>query len=289
MSDLFKAVILGIIEGVTEFLPVSSTGHMRLAEAWMGSIVSPEFAKTFDIFIQSGAIFAVLVFFRHRLLDILGLRKPPATYTDHPPITPAERRHLLWMLLLATLPLGVGYIAAKKAEDFYLARGNLETHVIAWALLVGGILMILIERFRPATVVERMEDVRWYHALVIGMVQIVAAVFPGTSRSAATIMPALMMGLSRPVAAEFSFFLAIPALLGAGVIKLARFLRSPDVNAEQVLYLAVGTVVSFMVAYAVIAVFMKMIRRYSFTAFGVYRIIVAVAVFALLWGVGRAG
>lgn len=255
----------------------------------MGSIVSPEFAKTFDIFIQSGAIFAVLVFFRHRLLDILGLRKPPATYTDHPPITPAERRHLLWMLLLATLPLGVGYIAAKKAEDFYLARGNLETHVIAWALLVGGILMILIERFRPATVVERMEDVRWYHALVIGMVQIVAAVFPGTSRSAATIMPALMMGLSRPVAAEFSFFLAIPALLGAGVIKLARFLRSPDVNAEQVLYLAVGTVVSFMVAYAVIAVFMKMIRRYSFTAFGVYRIIVAVAVFALLWGVGRAG
>ncbi|MFN4244410.1 MAG: undecaprenyl-diphosphate phosphatase [Tepidisphaerales bacterium] len=283
MNDLLKAVILGVIEGVTEFLPVSSTGHMRLAEAWMGSIVSPAFAKTFDIFIQSGAIAAVLVYFRHRLLDLVGLRRPPPNYTDHAPLEPTQRRHLLLMLLLASLPLAIGYVAAKRAEEFYLARGDLETHVIAWALLLGGVLMILIERFRPAAVIEHMEEMRWPHALVIGLCQIVAAVFPGTSRSAATIVPALAMGMSRPVAAEFSFFLAIPALLGAGAIKLARFLRSPDVSLEQVGYLAVGTVVSFVVAYAVIAWFMRLIRRYSFTPFGVYRILVALVVFYLLY------
>lgn len=283
MHDLLKAVILGVIEGVTEFLPVSSTGHMRLAEAWMGSIVSPQFAKTFDIFIQTGAIAAVLVYFRHRLLDLVGLRRPPPHYTGHPPLEPAQRRHLLLMLLLATLPLGIGYVAAQRAEEFYLARGDLETHMIAWALLVGGVLMILIERFRPSPRVERMEEMRWIQAVTIGLCQIVAAVFPGTSRSAATILPGLLMGLSRPVAAEFSFFLAIPALMGAGAIKLARFLRSPDVTTEQIGYLAVGTVVSFVVAYGVIAWFMKIIRRYSFTPFGVYRIVVALAVFYVVY------
>jgi undecaprenyl-diphosphatase len=283
VNDIVRAIVLGIIEGVTEFLPVSSTGHMRLAAAWMGPIVSDGFGKTFDIFIQSGAIAAVLVFFRHRLLDVLGIRKPPATYTDHPPLEPAQRRHLLLMLLLATLPLAPGYLLAKAAEDFYAARGNLETVVIAWSLLIGGILMIAIEYVRPRHTVERMELMRWPHALVIGLSQILAAVFPGTSRSAATIMPGLLMGLSRPVAAEFSFFLAIPALLGAGGIKLLQFLASPEVTAFQCLLLAIGTVVSFVVAYIVIAAFMGFIRKYSFTPFGVYRIIVAGAVFGLIY------
>lgn len=283
MNDIVRAIVLGIIEGVTEFLPVSSTGHMRLAEWLMGPIVSDAFGKTFDIFIQSGAILAVLVYFRHRLLDVLGLKSPPPTYTDHSPLQPAQRRHLLLMLILATLPLGIGYIAAKKAEDFYDARGDLETHVIAWALLLGGIAMIAIEYFRPAAKIERMEDMRWPHALTIGLAQILAAVFPGTSRSAATIMPALLMGISRPVAAEFSFFLAIPALLAAGAIKLVKFLTSAEVSAFQCLLLAIGTIVSFLVAYVVIAAFMGFIRKYSFTPFGIYRIILAAAVFGVLY------
>lgn len=283
MNDIVRSIVLGVIEGVTEFLPVSSTGHMRLAEAVMGPIVSKEFGKTFDVFIQTGAILAVIVFFRHRLLDILGIRAPPENYSNHAPLKPAQRRHLLLMLVLATLPLGVGYFAAEKAEAFYNARDGLETLVIAWALLIGGVLMILVEYLRPAARIERMEDMRWQHALIIGVSQILAAVFPGTSRSAATIMPGLLMGLSRPVAAEFSFFLAIPALLGAGGVKLFKFLRSPDVSVHQCFYLAIGTVVSFIVAYVVIAGFMGFIRRYSFTPFGVYRIFLAAAVFALVY------
>lgn len=280
--DIVRSLVQGVVEGLTEFLPVSSTGHMRLVRDVMGPIVSGEFNATFDIFIQTGAILAVIVYFRHKLLDLVGLAAPPAG-SGVTPLTPVQRKHTLLLITLATLPLVPAYLLAKAADRFYVSRPDVETLVIAAALGVGGVLMILIERFRPSPRIERMEDMSYAQAVVIGVCQIVAAVFPGTSRSMATIMPALCMRVSRPVAAEFSFFLAIPALLAAGVIKLARFVRHPDATIFQYLLLAIGTLTAFAVAYVVIAAFMGFIRRYTFTAFGVYRILLAAAVFLVVY------
>lgn len=295
MPDLLKAFILGIIEGVTEFLPVSSTGHLKLAEHWMGELVSKSFADNFDIFIQIGAILAVVVYFRRKILYLLGLGGPeplaPVTDTsvqaptDPTPVSVVpgvggtrDRVRVLALIALATAPLAVGYLAAKKSEAYLAAHPAIEPLAIAGALGIGGVLMILIEVFRPRAKTESMEAMTWKQALIIGLCQILAAVFPGTSRSAATIMPALCLGVSRPVAAEFSFFLAIPAMTAAAGVKLIKFLKSGDATTSQLLLLGIGTVTAFAVAYVVVAGFMGFIRRYSFVPFGVYRIVLAVVV-----------
>jgi undecaprenyl-diphosphatase len=283
--DLFKSIVLGIVEGVTEFLPVSSTGHLKLCEHWMGQLVNSEFASTFDIFIQIGAIAAVVVYFRDRILQLLtGKTRHESESTalpvpgfggDEPPV---QRHYVLMMIGLATLPLAIGYFLAKRTEGYLTQHPSAEALWIAAALGIGGVLMIVIELLRPIPKTTRMEAMTWKQSLTVGMCQILAAVFPGTSRSAATIMPGLLVGMSRQTAAEFSFFLAIPAMAAACGIKLLHFLHHSHATGKEWLLLIIGTLVSFLVAWIVIAAFMGYVRKHNFIPFGVYRIILCMVV-----------
>lgn len=324
MPDLLVAIILGIVEGVTEFLPVSSTGHLLLCQRWMGVELDDGFWSMFAIFIQIGAIAAVVVYFRDRILELLRghperkltpleisatARKPPASggfpvhvagnpappaapadpgvrHHDHPdvladdaPPTAAQRGYAILMIALASTPLAVAYFAEKWAEQ------NMSSPLmVPMALIVGGLLMILIEWLPLNVTTRRIEGITWKQALGIGGAQVLAAIFPGTSRSAATIMAGLVGGLSRPAAAEFSFFLAIPAMGAACTYKLAKFLSLGMPPAHQILLLVIGTLVSFLVAWGVIALFMGYIRRHSFVPFAIYRILVGLVVLMLTRG-----
>jgi undecaprenyl-diphosphatase len=266
MPDILKAIILGIVEGVTEFLPISSTGHLVLVEKLLDADLEGDpFWKMFTVFIQIGAIAAVVVYFWKRILDLFLPQR--GARSQQPP----RDGHALRMIIVGSLPLIIAYFANKWAEK------NLESpFVIALALGIGGALMILIERFRPAARTDRIEAMNWRQALGIGLAQIVAAIFPGTSRSAATIMGGELAGLSRPAAAEFSFFLAIPAMGAACAFSLLKHRATMD--SQRWLVLAVGTLVSFVVAWVVIAGFMAFIRRHSFIPFAIYRILLAIIV-----------
>ena len=307
MPDVLVAIILGVVEGVTEFLPISSTGHLILCQKWFGvDLEHDPFWKMFAVFIQIGAIASVVVYFRERIISLLrGRNAPPPTPLEASAIvreapaagssssssgpdgiqaaimervatvraTPLlfRRNHALWMIIVACLPLLIAYFAHKWSEQ------NLESAtVIALALLIGGVLMILIEFVRPVPGTPRIEEMTWRQALGIGLAQIVAALFPGTSRSAATIMGGELAGLTRPAAAEFSFFLAIPAMSAACAFTL--FKHRTTLDARHVLLLAIGTLVSFLVAWVVIAAFMNFIRRHSFVPFAIYRIGLAIVV-----------
>jgi undecaprenyl-diphosphatase len=312
MLDLLKAIILGIVEGVTEFLPISSTGHLLLCEKWMNlDLEAPHSLwKTFAVFIQIGAILAVVVFFRRRILDLLmgkseGSRTPleisqaakaakttspvPNALTmgqtldyqvgqDEDLITPAQRVNAILMIILATIPvLIVGFLVHDWIE------ANMESsRNIGLALLIGGVLMIIIEVIPTNVTTRRIERVTWKQALGIGLAQILAAVFPGTSRSAATIMGGMVAGLSRPAATEFSFFLAIPSMTAACGYSLLKWVKDASPKAHEVLLLIVGTLVSFLVAYAVIAVFMGYVRRHNFIPFAIYRIALGILVLLLM-------
>jgi undecaprenyl-diphosphatase len=302
MPDLLIAIILGVVEGVTEFLPISSTGHLLLCERWMGiDLEAPgSMWKTFAVFIQIGAIMAVVVYFRRRILDLLlgrreGARTPleisqaaratankPAAAAlsmgqtqDYSPdqdedlITPAQRLNAIAMILLATIPvLIVGFLTHDWIE-----RNMENDRNIGWALLTGGVLMIIIELIPTNVTTRRIERVTWKQALFVGFAQILAAVFPGTSRSAATIMGGMVAGLSRPAAAEFSFFLAIPAMFAACGYSLLKWLKNAHPTPHEILLMIIGTLVSFLVAYAVIAMFMSYIKRHNFIPFAIYRIL----------------
>ena len=303
MVDLLKAIILGIVEGITEFLPISSTGHLLLCERWMGiDLEAPgSMWKTFAIFIQLGAILAVVVYFRRRIMDLLrgkaeGARTPleisqaaKAAKTTNPVpnaltmgqtldytqaaldedlITPAQRLNAILMIILATIPvLVVGLLTHDWIEK------NMESdRGIGWALLIGGIVMVVIEVIPTNVTTRRIERITWKQALGIGIAQILAAIFPGTSRSAATIMGGMVAGLSRAAAAEFSFFLAIPAMFAACGYSLLKWLKHASPGAKEIMLMIIGLLVSFLVAYAVIAFLMAYIRRHSFIPFAIYRI-----------------
>jgi undecaprenyl-diphosphatase len=310
MPDLLTAIILGIVEGITEFLPVSSTGHLLLCERWMGiNLDTPgSMWKTFAVFIQIGAILAVVVYFRQRILDLLrgkaeGARTPleisqaAKTTTDKPVqaalsmgqtqdyataldedlITPAQRMNAILMIILATLPVLIVGFLVHNWVDAHMQNAR----VIGLALLIGGIAMVIIEALPTNVTTRRIERVTWKQALGIGLAQILAAVFPGTSRSAATIMGGMLAGLSRPAAAEFSFFLAIPAMFAACSFSLLKWIRNAHPTPHEILLMIIGTLVSFLVAYAVIAVFMGYIKRHNFIPFAIYRIVLGIVVLFL--------
>ena len=261
MNDLVRAVILGIVEGLTEFLPISSTGHMILVEPLLGiKEQDPFWTGTFDIFIQIGAILAVVVYFWHRLWKL----------TLQPAGTP-WRQHILLKLFVAFLPAAfVGLLAGDFIEE------HLKTPVVvAGALVVGGLAIIAIEALvRHPTVTDAGATSLW-RSLAIGIAQCFALV-PGTSRSAATIMGALIVGLSPPAAAEFSFFLAIPTMFAAGGYSLLKHIK--EIQSDQFVTLGVGFVVSFIVAWLVIKAFMRFIQTHKFTGFAIYRIVLGAIV-----------
>jgi undecaprenyl-diphosphatase len=194
-------------------------------------------------------------------------------------VTAAQRGYAVLMIMLASTPLVIAYFADKWAE-----KNMTQPWIIGTSLAVGGAAMILIEWLPLNTTTRRIERMTWKQALGIGLAQVLAAIFPGTSRSAATIMAGLVAGLSRPAAAEFSFFLAIPAMGAASAYKLLKFLKNGLPPAHQVLLLLIGTLVSFLVAWVVIAGFMAYIRRHNFVPFAVYRIVLGAVV---LWLVLR--
>jgi undecaprenyl-diphosphatase len=249
---LLKAAVLGLVEGATEFVPVSSTGHLIVVSNWLGLI--DERAKTFDIFIQLGAILAIVWLYRDRLgRALLAARHEP------------QSRRFLGNLIIAFLPAAViGFLAHDwiKAELF-------NPTVVAVALVAGGILILLIERWAPATRVDELTEMPPRTAWGIGLAQVLSLI-PGTSRSGATIMGGYALGLSRIAATEFSFFLAIPVMLAATSYDLLKS-WSTLVPADTAVF-AVGFIVSFVSALIVIRAFLSYVSHHSFSAFAWYRI-----------------
>jgi undecaprenyl-diphosphatase len=255
-------VILGVIEGITEFLPISSTGHLLLVEN--ANLVSRQ-SDLFNITIQSGAAVAVLAVFGGRLRDLFARVAEP------------ESRGYLLKLALAFVITGVGGLAVKRL-GFTLPE---EIAPVAWATLVGGVVIIAIEwalrSRRPAR-----RDVTWAVAVAVGLAQLLAAVFPGTSRSAATIMIAMLLGLTRPTATEFSFLVGVPTLLAAGALETLQAVRHPTGPATQWGLLALGTVVSAVTAFVVVRWLLRWVQRHDFVFFGWYRIALGLVMLARL-------
>jgi len=250
--DWLYAVLLGVIEGITELLPISSTGHLLLVEN--ANLVSRQ-SDLFNITIQSGAAVAVLAVFGGRLRDLLAR------------VTEPDARDYLLKLLLAFVITAVGGLVVKRL-GFTLPK---EIAPIAWATLVGGVIIIAIEwGLRGRRALPR--DVTWAVAVAVGLAQLLAAVFPGTSRSAATIMMAMLLGLTRPAATEFSFLVGVPTLLAAGALETVQALRHPAGPPTEWGLLALGTLVSAVTAFVVVRWLLRWVQTHDFVVFGWYRI-----------------
>ena len=259
---LVTAALLGIVEGVTEFIPVSSTGHLIIVGHWLGE--TGESAKTFEIFIQLGAILAIVWLYRTRLLTAAGeaWRGGPG-------------RRLLVNLLLGFVPVAVvGLLTHHWIKDRLF-----NPTVVAAALVVGGVIILLIERWHPRTKVGAVSDVLPPLALGVGVAQILSLV-PGTSRSGATIMGGYALGLSRLAATEFSFFLSIPVMFAATLFDLRSSWQT--LAAADALPFAVGFVTAFVSALIVVKLFVGFVSRNSFTVFAWYRIVFGVFLLMLL-------
>jgi undecaprenyl-diphosphatase len=277
MNDIFRAVILGIVEGLTEFLPISSTGHMILVMPLLGIHEgNPSFHfwnGAFDIFIQLGAILAVAIYFWRRLWN-LTFRSVGTSWTDH----------ILFKLFIAFLPAAIiGFVAA----DFIEAKLK-NPLVVAIALIVGGAAILAIEQIIRRYSIHDAAVTPPVKAVGVGLFQCLSMI-PGTSRSAATIMGGLILGMSPVAAAEFSFFLAIPTMFAAGFYSLLKHTMKGNIHSDQVVPLAVGFVVSFVVAWAVVAAFMRFIQTHKFTVFAVYRIVLGIVVLAWIFSRSPAG
>ena len=265
--EILKVIVLGMVEGFTEWLPISSTGHLILVEDLIRPEVSAEFMEMFRVVIQLGAILAVVVMYFRRLNPFdpgKSRRQRAATWQ-------------LWMkILLACLPAAILGFLLDDWLDEHLFNG----FVVALMLVLYGILFIVIEnmnRFRQP-VITKMSQMNWQIALYIGMFQCLALI-PGTSRSGATILGAMLMGCSRKVSAEFSFFLGIPVMLGASVLKIAKF--GFHFTGAEFFYLILGMVVAFIVSVYSIRFLLGWIRKNDFKPFGYYRIVFGVIV--LIW------
>lgn len=262
---LLKAVILGLVEGVTEFIPVSSTGHLILVQNWLNFTGEKE--NAFIIFIQLGAILAVLWVYRAKLLNVA---------VSWPHSEPARR--LIINLILGTLPAVIIGLPTDDLIEAYLFKPV----PVAIALLVGGILILWIEaRPKPVTVAS-VDAIPMSKAIGVGLIQVLAILFPGISRAGATIMGGLVLGFSRVAATEFSFFLAIPAMAGATMVKLLG-VRDVITTADIPLF-AVGFLVAFLSALVVIRRLLAFVSQRSFTPFAWYRIIFGTTLLVLYWG-----
>ena len=267
--EFLKAVFFGIVEGITEWLPVSSTGHMILVEQFLGLKVSKEVWDLFLVVIQLGAICAVPVLFWHKL-NPFSKRKS------------REEKSATWSLwfkvAVGVIPAGV---IGLLFEDFFEEKFY-NYLVVSAALILYGIAFIVIEKLKAKKKtdyrVERVEDLSYLDALKIGGFQVLSLI-PGTSRSGSTILGGLISGVSRTVSAEFSFFMAIPIMLGASLWKILKFLLAGySATTEEILLLLTGVAVSFLVSLAIIKFLMDFVKRHSFSVFGIYRIVLGALV-----------
>jgi len=263
--ELCKAIVLGVIQGITEWLPISSTGHLILFDKIWPMASSPEFFEVFKVVIQFGSILAVIVLYFHRL-------NPFSTQK-----TLSERRETLelWKkVIVGCIPIVVLGLPLDMILEDYLSG----EYVIATTLILYGIAFLVIESRTHRPTMRSLEELSYRAAFLIGCFQVLAAI-PGTSRSGATILGAVLLGCSRYVASEFSFFLAVPVMAGASGLKLLKyFLNVGMFSMEEWLLLTVGTFVSFVVSVFAIRMLLSYIRKHDFKIFGVYRIILGIIV-----------
>ncbi|MDZ7898198.1 MAG: undecaprenyl-diphosphate phosphatase [Arcicella sp.] len=250
-----QAIILAIIEGITEFLPISSTGHMVLMSSFLG-IEDDKFTKLFEVCIQLGAILAVVVLYWKKFFDF-------------------SKYQFYIKLLLAVIP---ALIFGKLLDDV------IDEHLgnpafIATVMLVGGIILLFVDDWFKNPIIHEEADINNITAVKIGLYQCLAVMFPGLSRSAATIIGGMQQRLSRSLAAEFSFFLAVPTMTAATGYKLLKFIKEEgSITGEQVKFLAIGNVVAFIVAVLAIKSFISILNKYGFKYFGIYRIILGLVI-----------
>lgn len=269
--DVLKAVLFGMVEGVTEWLPVSSTGHMILLDEFVRLDVSESFYSMFQVVIQLGAILAVVLFFRKDYFPAAVIKNETGHFV---PVLKKDKLLLWQKILAACMPAAaVGLLWNEKLEAMFF---NYRT--VAVMLIAFGLAFLVIEDVNQGKVpkAEKVEDITWNMALLIGCFQLIAAVFPGTSRSGATIAGALLLGVSRVAAAEFTFYLAIPVMFGASLLKLLHF--GWKFTPRELTVLTVGMTVAFLVSAVVIQFLMEYVRKHDFRVFGWYRIALGVAV-----------
>ncbi len=283
MLEYFKAFLFGIVEGVTEWLPISSTGHMILLNEFISLDVSDEFYSMFEVVIQLGAILAVVVLFWKTIFPFGKPEGARARHSVHGLKRYAKpETFILWgKILIACVPAAV--IGILFDETFERLFYNYIT--VAVMLIIFGIAFILIERLhknKPAKI-NSLSEITYRTALLIGVFQLIAAIFPGTSRSGATIVGALLLGVSRPVAAEFTFVLAIPVMFGASFLKLLQFGLS--FTSTELIILGIGMVTAFVTSILIIRFLLNYIRKHDFTAFGIYRI--ALGILVILFAIFR--
>ncbi len=276
--ELLKSVIFGIIEGITEWLPISSTGHLILAEQFIKfKEVSPEFWNMFQVVIQFGAILAVVVIYIKQIWPFTKDKEKAIKSTGILSIFNKKIMNLWGKILVACIPAAIiGLLFDEVFEELFY-----NPVCIAIALIVFGIAFIVIENWnkkRKGKLKETDTEITYKDAIIIGIFQLLAAIFPGTSRSGATIIGGLLIGLSRPNAAEFTFYLAIPTMLGASLLKLVKF--GLGFTGIEIAVLLVGMLVSFLVSIAVIKFLMSYIKKHDFKVFGYYRIILGIIVLA---------
>ena len=266
MPDWIAVIILGIIEGITEFIPISSTGHLLIAEQWL-----PRQSDLFNVVIQCGAVLAVLPLFSARCQQLVFRWRDAVT------------RDFLLKIVVAFGLTGVGGVILEKKQF------KLPEHLtpVAWALLAGGILFLVVERWLRGKPLR--DEVTWPVAFAVGAGQLIAAVFPGASRSGTTILLSLMLGLNRPAATEFSFLVGIPTMLAAGGLKIFKALHYAAAAAHAVGagrehwgMVILGSVVAAVVSFAAVKWFLRFVQTHTFEGFGCYRIALGIVILAFV-------
>ena len=275
--DIIKSIIFGIVEGITEWLPISSTGHLILVEQFLKfKDVSPDFWSMFQVVIQFGAILAVVVLYFKKIWPFTRNKQNAIKQTGILSIFDKKVMNLWGKILVACVPAAIiGLAFDEKFEELFY-----NPTCIAIALIVFGIAFIVIENLNKNKKggKEKNSEITYKDALIIGLFQLIAAIFPGTSRSGATIIGGLLIGLSRPNAAEFTFYLAIPTMLGASLLKLIKF--GFAFTSTELMILLLGMFVSFLVSMFVIKFLMNYIKKHDFKVFGYYRIVLGIIVLA---------
>lgn len=270
-AELLKVVILGIVEGVTEWIPISSTGHILLVDEFIHMNMTAEFKEMFFYVIQLGAILAVVILFWNKMWPFQCKDKSK-------PVIKKETFDIWFKVVVACIP---GTIVTLLFDDYIEAHLHTPT-VIALALIIYGILFIIVENWNKKRTpkVENLEDISYKTAFLIGLFQLLS-VIPGTSRSGSTIIGALIIGVSRVAAAEFTFFLAVPVMIGMSFIKIVKF--GLAFTSAEIIVLAVGCIVAFLVSIIVIKFLMSYIKKKDFKVFGWYRIVLGIIVLAYFW------
>lgn len=270
MVEILKAILFGIVEGITEWLPISSTGHLILLNEFITLDVSEEFWSMFEVVIQLGAILAVVILFWNQIFPFYFGEKAK----KNGGIIRKDIFVLWFKIVAACVPAAIVGLAFDDVLEEYFY--NYKT--VAIMLILFGILFIIVENYNKGKKpkITKLADITYTTAIMIGVFQLIAAVFPGTSRSGATIVGALLIGVSRTVAAEFTFFLAIPVMFGASLLKILKF--GLHFTGMEMAILLTGMIVAFVVSIVVIKFLMGYIKKHDFKVFGWYRIILGILV-----------